>query len=145
MKICADGYMRVGQPNRVRTPGDHESRLEPLPLKDALAFLLSHTFPGHRRMVREPNVQERQMLHRAMWADSVAERMTLADRVWRSISEAVVSPRNGKPELIQVVRWQDEWAYPLYMEGSVTRVLPSGGVPVPELNGLGDAPDLKVG
>jgi hypothetical protein len=30
-----------------------------------------------------------------------------------------------------VVRYGTSWAYPLYVDGAVTRVLPHGGVPAP--------------
>jgi len=71
----------------------------------------------------------------AMWADSVSERMGLVDRVWRRITEAVAPPLNtDRPELIQVVRFGSAWAYPLYLDGSVTRILPTGGVPGPMKN-----------
>lgn len=144
MKICADGYMKVAVPKRVRTPGDYDSGFEPVPVKDAVAFLLSHTFPGHRRLCRVLTHRDCQMLRRALWADSVSERMTLVDRVWRSITEPVSGPAKGEPSLIQVVRWKDDWAYPLYLAGEATRVMPTGGVPVPELNGNGEAPGFRL-
>lgn len=143
MKICADGYMKVGVPNRVRTPGDYDSQVEPVPTKDAIAFLLSHTFPGHRRVCRELKPRDCQMLRRAMWADSVSDRMTLVDRVWRSITEPVPPRGKDEPRLLQVVQWRNEWAYPLYLERETTRVIPAGGMPVPELNGNGNAPLIR--
>jgi hypothetical protein len=78
---------------------------------------------------------DRKLIQLAMWAESVTERMGLIDRVWRRITEAVTPPNNQeRPELIQVVRFGSAWAYPLYLDGSVTRVLPHGGVPVPMKN-----------
>ena len=78
---------------------------------------------------------DRKLLQLAMSADSVTERMGLVDRVWRRITEAVSPPSNQeRPELIQVVRFGSAWAYPLYLDGSVTRILPHGGVPVPMKN-----------
>jgi hypothetical protein len=75
---------------------------------------------------------DRRKMQIAIYADSVSERMTLVDRVWRDITEPVGPPkREDKPELIQVVRYGNKWAYPLYLEGAVTRVLPHGGVPIP--------------
>ena len=75
---------------------------------------------------------DRKKIQIAIYADSVAERMTLVDRVWRDITEPVEPPRRqDKPQLIQVIRYGNKWAYPLYLEGTVTRVLPHGGVPIP--------------
>lgn len=144
MKICADGYMKVGTSKvAVRTPGDYESNVEPVPTKDAIAFLLSHTFPGSRRVCRALKPRDCQMLRRAMWADSVAERMALVDRVWRSITEPVAVRGVQERRLLQVVQWKNEWAYPLYLERGTTRVIPGGGVPPGELNGAGKAPRMK--
>ncbi len=75
---------------------------------------------------------DRRKIQIAIYADSVSERMTLVDRVWRDITEPVDPPkRQDKPQLIQVIRYGNKWAYPLYLEGAVTRVLPHGGVPIP--------------
>lgn len=145
MKICADGYMQIAQPKPVRTPGDYDSGLDPVPPEEAVSFLLSHTFPGHRKIVRGPRPSECRLLHRALWAESVNERMDLVDRVWRAMTEPAVSPRNGKAELVQVIRCANGWAYPVYLEGASTRVIPEGGLPVPELNGLKKAPSVEVG
>ena len=38
----------------------------------------------------------------------------------------------NEPQLIQVVRF-GEWAYPLYLDGEVTRVIPLGGMPLAEV------------
>ena len=35
----------------MRTPGYHHHGLEPVPEEEAIAFLLSHSFRGHRRVV----------------------------------------------------------------------------------------------
>jgi hypothetical protein len=70
-------------------PGNHEVAVEPAPEAEALAFLVSHSFPGHRRIVRSMIEADRKLLQLAMWADSVSERMGLVDRVWRRITEAV--------------------------------------------------------
>ena len=131
-RIHADGFLDVSDRRRVRTPGNHEIKVEPAPDAAALAFLLSHSFPGHRRIARSMNVSDRKQIQLAMWADSVSERMAMVDRVWRRISEPVPPPRNPeRPKLIQVVRYGNTWAYPLYLDGAVTRILPHGGVPVP--------------
>lgn len=83
-------------------------------------------------MARAMDVSDRKQIQLAMWAESVSERMAMVDRVWRRISEPVPTPRNPeRPKLIQVVRYGNAWAYPLYLDGAVTRVLPHGGVPVP--------------
>ena len=59
--------------------------------------------------------------------------MALVDRVWRSITEQV-APLAGisEPQLVQVVRYGN-WAYPLYLDGEVTRVIPLGGMPLAEV------------
>lgn len=108
-------------------PGNHEVAVEPAPEAEALAFLVSHSFPGHRRIVRSMIEADRKLLQLAMWADSVSERMGLGDRVWRRITEAVPPMNSDRPELIQVVRFGSAWVYPLYLDGSVTRILPHGG------------------
>jgi len=115
-------------------PGNHEVTVDPAPEAEALAFLLSHSFPGHRRVIRSMNEMDRKLIRLAMWADSVNERMGLIDRVWRRITEEIPPNNKGRPELIQVVRFGSAWAYPIYLDGSVTRVLPHGGVPVPMKN-----------
>jgi len=133
MRIASDGYIDCRDGRRVHTPGLYSDTVEPMPEGEALAFLLSHSFPGHRRMVRSMSVSQRRQIRLATWADSVAERMTLVDRIWRTITEPVLPPANpDKLELIQVVQ-MGGWAYPIYLDGSVTRVLPPGGIPVGEL------------
>jgi hypothetical protein len=134
MRISADGYLDISDTRRVRTPGFHDHGLEPVPEEEAIAFLLSHSFRGHRRIVRPLSLQERKRIRLALWADSVRERMALVDRVWRSISEEV-TPLAGtsEPQLVQVVRYGN-WAYPLYLDGEVTRVIPHGGMPLAEVS-----------
>ena len=133
MRIAADGYLDLSNGVRVKTPGFHDHGLEPVPEGEAIAFLLSHSFRGHRRIVRALSLQERKRIRLALWAESVSERMTLVDRVWRSITEAVPSPTGtNKPQLIQVIQFR-EWAYPLYLDGDVTRVIPLGGVPLADV------------
>ena len=134
MRISTDGFIHVRDNRRVRTPGFFEAEMDPMPQADALAFLLSHSLPGHRRIVRPMTQRERRKLRRASWADSVNDRMNLLDLVWRGITKAVPPPRNHQePELVQVVRIDDEWAFPIYLDGGETRVLPIGGVPLGEL------------
>ena len=82
MRISADGYMDVSDSQRIRTPGYHDHGVEPVPEEEAIAFLLSHIFRGHRRIVRPLSLEERKRMRLALWADSVSERMTLVDRVW---------------------------------------------------------------
>ena len=78
------------------------------------------------------NVSDRKQIQLAMWADSVSERMGLVDRIWRRITEPITPGKTLiRPKLVQVVRYGTTWAYPLYLDGSVTRVLPHGGVPAP--------------
>jgi hypothetical protein len=133
MRIAADGYIDLSDGRRVRTPGYHDHGLEPVPEEEAIAFLLSHSFRGHRRVVRPLSLQERKRIRLALWADSVQERMTLVDRVWRSITERVTPEAgNNDPQLVQVIRY-GSWAYPLYLDGDVTRVIPLGGMPLAEV------------
>lgn len=133
MRVASDGYIDLRDPRRVRTPGYHDHGLEPVPEAEAIAFLLSHSFRGHRRVVRPLSLQDRKRIRLALWADSVAERMTLVDRVWRSITQAVASPAHGSgPQLAQLVRY-GEWVYPLYFDGDVTRVIPLSGTPFAEV------------
>jgi hypothetical protein len=133
MRVAADGYIDLSDGRRVRTPGYHDHGVEPVPEEEAIAFLLSHTFRGHRRIVRPMSLQERKRIRLALWADSVSERMTLVDRVWRSISERVdMLVASNEPQLIQVVRY-GSWAYPLYADGEVTRVIPHGGMPIADV------------
>jgi hypothetical protein len=131
-RISADGWLDISDRKRVRMPGMAAREIDPAPEAEALAFLLSHSFPGHRKIVRPMSVSDRKKIQLALWADSVGERMNYVDRVWRNITDAVPAPKNGKPELLQVVRYGTAWAYPLYLDGQVTRVLPHGGVSMAE-------------
>ncbi len=80
-------------------------------------------------------VSDRKQIQLAMWADSVSERMGLVDRVWRRITEPITPGKiSTRPKLVQVVSYGTSWAYPLYLDGSVTRVLPHGGIPAPVEN-----------
>jgi hypothetical protein len=97
--------------------------------------LLSHTFPGHLKIVRSGTVSDRKQIQLVMWADSVSERMDLVDRIWRRITEPIAPGKaSSRPKLVQLVRCGTYWAYPLYLDGSVTRVLPHGGMPAPVAN-----------
>lgn len=133
MRVAADGYIDLRDSRRVKTPGCHDHAVEPVPEEEAVAFLLSHSFRGHRRVIRPMSLEERKRIRLALWADSVSERMTLVDRVWRSITEPVMPPANKKePHLVQVVRYGN-WAYPLYIDGDVTRVIPLSGTPLADI------------
>jgi hypothetical protein len=80
-------------------------------------------------------VADRKQIQLAMWADSVSERMGLVDRIWRRITEPITPDKlSARPKLVQVVCYGTSWAYPLYLDGSVTRVLPHGGVAAPVAN-----------
>lgn len=134
MRVAADGYLDLSDRRRVRTPGYHDFAVEPVPEEEAIAFLLSHSFRGHRRVVRPMSLQERKRIRLALYADSVSERMSLVDRVWRSITEQVTGVAGiSEPQLIQVVRF-GSWAYPLYIDGEVTRVIPHGGMPFADVS-----------
>jgi hypothetical protein len=134
MRVAADGYIDLRDGRRVRTPGFHDHGVDPLPEAEALSFLLSHSFRGHRRIVRSLTLEERKRMRMATWADSVSERMTLMHRVWRAITEPVKAPRNpNKPQLIQVVQFE-HWAYPIYLDGDSTRVIPLGGVSLADVS-----------
>jgi hypothetical protein len=132
MRISADGFIDIRDGRKVRTPGKFTSTVEPLPEAEAASFLFSHSFPGHRRVIRGLTTTECRLMRMAAWATSVSERMSLVDRVWRSITEPIPAPKGGEPELVQVVQ-VGGWGYPLYLEGTVTRVQPPGGVPMGEV------------
>jgi hypothetical protein len=145
MRISTDGFIDVRSSTKIRTPGYYEVEMDPMPEAEAMSFLLSHSFPGHRRIVRPLTHRERMRLKRASWADSVNERMSLVDRVWRDITTPVPPPLDPEePELVQVVRVEGEWAYPLYLAGVETRVLPTGGTPMGELKRKLGAPLLDL-
>ena len=146
MRISTDGFIDVRDHRKVRTPGFYETNADPMPEAEAVAFLLSHSFPGHRRIVRPMTSRERARLRVASWADSINERMSLLDKVWRGITRAVPSPLDpAQPELVQIVRVDGEWVYPIYLDGAETRVLPAGGVPISELELQLGAPFLDLG
>lgn len=127
-RIATDGFIDLRDPRRVRTPGVWENGAEPMPEEQALAFLLSHAFPGHRQVVRPLHLSHRRRLRMASWAESVEERMSLVDSVWRAITEPVLPPSGPEPELLQVLHHGERY-YPLYLQGAVTRVIPAGGLP----------------
>ena len=55
-------------------------------------------------------------------------RAPAVDRVWRGMTEPVPPPPDSSvPHLIQVIAFGEAWAYPIYLDGDVTRVLPEGG------------------
>ena len=133
-RFATDGFLDLRDRRRVRMPGRNDEVVPATPEDEALSFLLSHSFPGHRRIVRKLTEGDRKKIQLALWADSVGERMTLVDRVWRSITRPTAAPRAlGSPKQIQIVTNGDGWAYPVYLDGNVTRVIPHGGLPVAEL------------
>jgi hypothetical protein len=133
MRIAADGYIDLRSSRRVKTPGNHDVAVDPVPEAEAIAFLLSHSFRGHRRVIRPLSLEERKRIRLAIWADSVSERMSLVDRVWRAITEPVLPPAGkSTPHLVQVIRYGN-WAYPLYIDGDVTRVIPLSGTPLADI------------
>ena len=145
MRISTDGFIDIRTHTKVRTPGRYDVKLEPMPEPEAMAFLLSHSFPGHRRIVRPLTPRERIALKRASWADSVNERMSIVDRVGRDITGPVPYPSDPEvPELIQIVSVEGEWAYPIYLAGVETRVIPTGGSPLSELKRKLGAPLMDL-
>ena len=128
MRICTDGFMDLRDQRRVRMPGDHKINVEPMPNRQALEFLLSHTFPGHRKVVRPLSDAHLVRLRLAIWSDSVNERMGMVDRVWRDITEPVMAPVNA-PEhhLIQILRIGTNWEFQIYLSGDTTQAIPPGG------------------
>ena len=145
MRISTDGFIDISTHTKVRTPGFHEIKMDPMPEAEAVSFLLSHSFPGYRRIVRPLTPRERRALKRASWADSVNERMSIVDRVWRDITTPVHPPSDqDNPELVQIVRVEGEWAYPIYLAGVETRVMPKGGVPISELKKKLGAPLMDL-
>ena len=92
LRISADGYMDLSDGRRVKTPGSQDSGVEPMPEAEALSFLLSHSFPGHRRIIRAMSQTDRKNIRLALWADSVAVRIAYVDRVWWNITEPVETP-----------------------------------------------------
>ena len=75
MRVASDGYIDLTDGRRVRTPGFHDHRLDPVPEEEAIAYLLSHSFRGHRRIVRPLSLQERKRIRLALWADSVSDQV----------------------------------------------------------------------
>jgi hypothetical protein len=135
LRIAADGFMDLSDRRRVKTPGARDAGVEAMPVGEAISFLLSHSFPGHRRVARPLSESDRKNIRLALWADSVQVRMTYVDRVWRNITDPVPPPADmSQPELVQVIQY-GVWAYPLYLDGNVTRVIPHGGLPMPEVQG----------
>ena len=145
MRISTDGFIDIRTHTKVRTPGAYEPKLDPMPEAQALAFLLSHSFPGYRRIVRPLSARDRRALKRASWADSVNERMFIVDRIWREITTPIPPPSHPEvPELVQIVRVEGDWAYPIYLAGVETRVMPRGGAPLAELKKKLGAPLLDL-
>jgi hypothetical protein len=101
-RVHADGFLDISDRRRVRTPGNHEVRVGPAPDAEALAFLLSHIFPDHRKIVRSVTISDRKQIQLAMWADSVSERVGLVDRIWRRITDPIDPDKTlDRPQLVQ--------------------------------------------
>lgn len=130
MRLGTDGYIDLRDPRRVVTPGQFDpAEVEPLPEEDSVAFLLTHSFPGHRKIVRPLTREHRKRIRMASWAETVAERMAIVDRVWRQITEQVLPPADSTtPQLLQVVVCGAR-SWPIYLHGAVTRAIPSEGLP----------------
>lgn len=142
MRIHADGYIDLRSSRKINTPGEARN-VEPSPEDEAVEFLLTHAFPGHRKVVRTLTESHRRRIRLARWADSVSERMGLVDRVWRDITEPVLPPSDPEvAQLIQVIRYGAR-EYPLYLDGGVTRVIPEGGVPAGSYSKI-ERVDLKT-
>ena len=65
-RVHADGFLDISDGRQVRTTGNDKVRVDPAPDAEALSFLLSHTFPGHRNIVRPMTISDRK-------ADSVRD------------------------------------------------------------------------
>ena len=143
MRIAADGYVDLGD-YRVRTPGRHQERFDPLPLGEGLAFLFSHSFTGHRTVVRAPTEWELSYLQHGLWAETISDRMDQVDRVWRAITVASPPPTHlEKPRLAQVVEY-GTWAYPVHFTESGTMILPQGGDPAADIKAATRIPRLTL-
>jgi hypothetical protein len=59
MHVAADGYIDLSDGRRVRTPGYHDHAVDPVQEAEALSYLLSHSCPGHRRIVRPLRLSRR--------------------------------------------------------------------------------------
>jgi hypothetical protein len=144
-RFATDGFLDLRDRRRVRMPGRNDKDIPATPEDEALTFLLSHSFPGHRRIVKKLTESDRKKIQLAIWATTVGERMTLVDSVWRSITQPAAPPADSdQPEQIQVVCYGDGWAYPVCLDGNVTRVVPHGGLPAAELQPADHALDLKT-
>lgn len=66
LRIAADGFMDLSDRRRVKTPGMTDAGVEAMPEGEALAFLLSHSFPGHRRVVRPMSENDRKNIRLAL-------------------------------------------------------------------------------
>ena len=144
MRIAADGYVDLGD-YRVRTPGRHQERFDPLPLGEGLAFLFSHSFRGHRTVVRAPTEWELSYLQHGLWSETISDRMDQVDRVWRAITEPAPAPTNlERPQLVQVVEYADTWAYPVHLSELGTLILPDGGDPISAVKAAKRIPRLVL-
>ena len=144
MRLRTDGYIDLRDPRRVVTPGTFDPEVEPYPEAEAVAFLLTHSFPGHRKIVRPLTRSHRSRIRLASFADTVAERMALVDRVWRQITEQVLPPRDpSTPQLLQVVQY-GERAWPIYLDGAVTRAIPTEGILSDQIEAPEPRLDLKT-
>ena len=145
MRFATDGFLDCRESGRVRMPGAYDEEMDALPERRALSFLLSHSFPGPRTIVRALSEANRKTLRRAQLADSVNHRMNLVDRVWREITEPAygVAP-SEEPQLLQIVMYGDLWAYPLYLVGDRMEVAPEGGLPVGKLQRRKKAPRIDL-
>lgn len=146
MRLSADGYLDLRDPRRVRTPGKFDRYVEPAPERESIDFLFSHVFPSHRRVARPISIGDRRKIKLAILATSVAERMTLVDRVWRSMTEPVPPPtRLDRPQLIQIVTFGDHWAYRVYLDGASTRIVPVGESPKESADADTPHLDFRIG
>jgi len=82
--------MDLSERRLVRTPGSPDMGVEPIPEAEGLLFLLSHSFPGHRRVVRPMSATDRKNVRLAIWTDSTHVRISHVDRMWGNITEPVL-------------------------------------------------------
>ena len=91
MRIHADGYIDLRRSSKIRTPGPVVD-VEPSPEDQAVEFLLSHAFPGHRKVTRPLTEGHRRRIRLAR-----CERTLRSDPPLRHSCHALCPPRQRSP------------------------------------------------